>query len=528
MSLCERHCSTVEPAVHNFRDPGHRLAAHRAGQMNVIHIRSVKFDIFCDILLCFFRQFSSASDAFQVTAFAAPDRDRSTPVSVSGDRPVVDVFQPVSESLFTDEIREPVYAVVIGNQFVFQLGHFNVPAWFRVVDQRCTASPAVRVVMFHLFLGVDLVFCSQPLDDLYVQAVFHNESALPRSLGVFTLFIYRVHDRQIVASSCLVVVFTECRSRVYDTSTIFDGYVVCACYEESFLVRLDERHQLFVFHVFQVFSLHFLQHFVAAFSQDFVSEDLCNIKDLAFFISGNHLYFDIVDLRSYCQGYVGCQRPRSRRPCQEVFVSVFSLEFGCDGRYFDFFISLCYFVGSQSRSAARAVRQDLVSFVDHACLEEFLDDPPEGFYVVVVQRDVWMIQVDEVSHPLGHVAPHAFVREYGFSALFVEFFDTVFFDVLFAGHAQLFFDFDFYRKSVSIPACFSRNFITLHGLVAAHGVLQRSGDHVMDTRLAVSRWRSFIKDEWRHTLSCADTFSQQIFFFPFLSLLFLKLSDGLF
>ena len=47
MSLCERHCSAVEPAVHNLRDPGHRLAAHRAGQMHVIHIRSVQFDIFC-------------------------------------------------------------------------------------------------------------------------------------------------------------------------------------------------------------------------------------------------------------------------------------------------------------------------------------------------------------------------------------------------------------------------------------------------------------------------------------------------
>ena len=105
-----------------------------------------------------------------------------------------------------------------------------------------------------------------------------------------------------------------------------------------------------------------------------------------------------------------------------------------------------------------------------------------SFYVVVVQRDIWVIQVDEISHPLRHLAPHAFVCEYGFPALFVEFFDAVFFDVLFAGHVQLFFDFDFYRKSVSIPACLSRYFISLHGLVTAHGVLQRSGDHVMYTR----------------------------------------------
>ena len=240
--LCERHCSAVEPAVHYFRYSRHRLAAVRACKMHVVNIRSVQFDVLSDVFLSFFNKFSSAAYAFQMAAFTSPDRDRCSPVSVSGYRPVVDVFEPVSESLFSYEIREPVDHVVVCNELILELCHFYIPARLSIVKERSAASPAVRIVVLHLFLRIDLVLCCEPLYYIYVKAVFHYESALPRSICVFALFIYRIHYRKIISPACVVVIFTESRCSVYDTCTVFDSYVVCACNEECFLVRSDERH----------------------------------------------------------------------------------------------------------------------------------------------------------------------------------------------------------------------------------------------------------------------------------------------
>ena len=119
MLLCERHSSTVEPAVHNFRYPCHRLATYRACQMYIINIRSVQLDILGNILLCLFHQLSTASDTLQMSAFASPDRNRCAPVSVSGNCPVINVFEPVAESLLSYEIREPVNCIVVCHKLIF-------------------------------------------------------------------------------------------------------------------------------------------------------------------------------------------------------------------------------------------------------------------------------------------------------------------------------------------------------------------------------------------------------------------------
>ena len=158
--------------------------------------------------------------------------------------------------------------------------------------------------MGNLFLGINLVFSCQPFDDVYVKSIFHNESSCPRSFCIFTLFIYRIYYRQVVSSSCVVVVFTECRCCMNYTCTILDCNVICACHEERFLVRRDKRHQLFILNILQILALHLFDDFIVFCSENLVCKNPGNVEHLALFISCSHLHFNIINVRTYCQGYV--------------------------------------------------------------------------------------------------------------------------------------------------------------------------------------------------------------------------------
>ncbi len=500
MLLSERHSPTVEPAVDNIRDAVHGLAAFRALEVDVIHIRTMQFDGFVDVFDGFFDQFFPGAGGFQMAAFAPPDVQRSAPVTASGDGPVIQVFQPVAETLFTHEIREPVDLVVFPDQYILDLGHFDVPAGLSIIQQRCLAAPAMRIVMHHLLLGEELAFLSQPFDDLRV--CIHNELTFPGGGQVFAVFCYGVHHLDPVSPAGIVVVFTEGAGGVNNAGTVFRGDVICAGHEEGFPFNLHEGHQLFIFLVFQVLALHFFQDFIFTL-QNGRSQSFRQVIDIAVFVF--HLH--IVHFRAHCHANVGGQGPGGGGPCQEVFAfCALLLEAHSGGLGFDLLIAQGYFVGSQSRSAPRTVRQDLVSFIDESFFEELVQDPPGGFDVVIVQSDIGVFQVYQITHSLGHLSPLSFVSEDGFPALFIEFRDAVFFDLRLGGDPQLLFHFDLYRQSVGVPTGLPLDLITLHGLVSQDGVLQGPGHNVVDARLAVGSRRSFIEHEGRHVCPGLDAF----------------------
>ena len=316
-----------------------------------------------------------------------------------------------------------------------------------------------------------------------------------------------------------------------DAGTVFCGNVVHAGNDERrfVLVRYAERHQLFVFPVFHVTALEFFEHFVFVAREHFRCQSLGYIEDIALIVTGSHLDLDIIDVRADGQRDVGSQGPRGCRPREKIFVvGTFFLEFAGQGVDFDHLIPLCNFMGCQTGSAARAVRQDLVSLVDQAHIEGFFEDPPAGFDIIVIQRDIGVIHVSHISHAVGHIRPHIGIGENRFAALFVEFLDTVSFDILLAGESELLFYFDLDRESVGIPAAFSLDLIALHRLVTVDGVLQSSRHHVVDARLAVRRRRSFIEYERWRALTRGDAFVQQVFFFPFRDLFLLHFCNRFF
>ena len=354
--------------------------------------------------------------------------------------------------------------------------------------------------MLELLLSIDLVILCEIFDDIYIEAVFHDESALPRSLGIASPLIYRLQYCEVVLASAVVVVFTECRSCMNDTCTIFCGYIVHACYDECVLslFRYTERLDLFICPVLHIGALDLLNYFVLFFSECLICKSFCYPQEVAFILTGLHKALYIINIRSYSQSDVGSKCPRCCCPCKEVFIVMINSctsELACKSVDLDVLVALCYLVGSKSGSASRTVRQDLISFVDKSLVEGVLDDPPACFDVVVLVCDVRIVHVGEISHLVRHVCPHLCVLEYGFTALLIELSDTVLLDILLAAESQLLLYFDLYRKSVSVPAAFSLDLESLHGLVSVDRVLEGSSHHVVDARLAVSCRRSFIENE---------------------------------
>src|SRR5690554_6068972 len=108
--LCKRHGSGVKPCVDHLVGSLHVSSALFAGQMNCIDVGLVKLNILWYVL-AFFLQFFDGTDTLFMTALTFPDWQWCSPVSVSGDTPVNDVFQELTHSTGSYVIRIPVDAV---------------------------------------------------------------------------------------------------------------------------------------------------------------------------------------------------------------------------------------------------------------------------------------------------------------------------------------------------------------------------------------------------------------------------------
>ena len=124
-----------------------------------------------------------------MAAFTLPYRKRSSPVTVSGKSPVLNVFQPVAEASFSDALRNPVDGVVVADQILFYCSHADEPGLTCVVDQRSIASPAVWVAVLKQRRIKQKILVLECLQNGHI--CFLTESACPRSfLCHLTFFVY--------------------------------------------------------------------------------------------------------------------------------------------------------------------------------------------------------------------------------------------------------------------------------------------------------------------------------------------------
>ena len=131
-----------------------------------------------------------------------------------------------------------------------------------------------------------------------------------------------------------------------------------------------------------------------------------------------------------------------------------------------------------------------------------------------------MVKVYEITHLLGQRAPFSSKLHHVFTTfLVVIFHGDVFLAlvVVYIGfrNTQLFFYTQFYGQSMCVPSSLTMHLESLHRLVAIEGVLDASGQYVVNARMPVCRRRTLVEYELGTTLSFLDTSEKDILLFPF-------------
>ena len=175
-------------------------------------------------------------------------------------------------------------------------------------------------------------------------------------------------------------------------------------------------------------------------------------------------------------------------------------------------------------SAARAVRNYLVSLVEQVFVKNLLEGPPFGFDKIIMIGDVRMIHICPESDDIRELSPHTFILPDGFLALLDEGLYSVLFNCFLAFDTDDLFDLDLYRQSVCVPAGFSRNQFALHGVVSRDHVLDDSGQNVADVRLSVRCRRPVKEHIGRTVFALVDALLENVIFFPEFGGFFLPLN----
>ena len=161
-----------------------------------------------------------ASDGFLMSAaFALPDIQRSSPITVTGNCPVLNVLQPVAKTALADGLRNPVDGIIIADQILLDRCLADIPALSCVINQRGITSPAMRIFMLEFRCVKQLALRIQILDNLRI-CLFNKDSCIRSLFGKFTLAIDKLYKWEVIISANLGIVLTKCRCDMNDTGTV--------------------------------------------------------------------------------------------------------------------------------------------------------------------------------------------------------------------------------------------------------------------------------------------------------------------
>ena len=417
MMLCKWHCSRVKPAVNHLRYTMHRFSTNRTCNGNLINIWAMQFHRFCSLVTAHLKQFLTASDGMHMTALTLPDIQRSSPVTVSGNTPVLNIFQPVAETSFSDTLRNPVNGVVVADQVILHCSHLDKPGFTCIVNQWCITSPAVWIIMLKLRSIKQQSFCFQIFQYFRISAL-HIRIFLHLCFGRFcshsckwsfrshtSFLIYKFYKRKVVLTSYTSIILTKCRCDMNDTGTIGHSYIIITDYIMCFLVLFlcffgSTLIQCHIFFIFQVSSFVSFQNFISRliilcqFAQNFVQKCLCHV----IYITVCSFHFAICVRRVHTKCYVRRQRPRCCGPCQEIGIFPYNLETHYCRTLFYCLISLCHFLCRQRSSTTRAVRNNLKPFIQKSFVPDLFQCPPLRLNIIVMIRNIRVIHISPETY----------------------------------------------------------------------------------------------------------------------------------
>ncbi len=475
-------------------------------------------------------QFFSRADADSLAAVRAlPYRKRCAPVSVAGERPVLNILQPVAKASLAHGRRNPVDHLVVAHKIVSDCRHLDEPGLACVIDERRIASPAVRIIVLNLRGSKEQTSLSEVLQHLGIAAdcalvdlVLCGLAAHARKLACLGLHaavvIHHLYEGRIISAADPRIIFTEGRGNMYDARAVCHGDIVVGIDKESFLVLLRHRVcgtliERLIFPVFEIFSFVALQDLVSGFALRILllvfrqrpENGICKRRGNIIGIAVDALYLHILVVRVDAERDIGRKRPRRCGPCQEICILPLRLEADDGGAVLDLLVALCYLMGGEGRSAGRAVRNDLESLIKKPLLPDLLQCPPLGLNIVIIIGDIGVLHVGPEANLIGELLPHPLVFPHGLLALLDEGFDPVLLDLILSLDSDLLLDLELDRQTVGVPSGLSGHLLTLHGVVAGDHVLDDTCLDVADVGLAVGSRRSIIEHVNRMTFILLDT-----------------------
>ena len=155
-----------------------------------------------------------------MTAGALPNIQRSSPITVTADAPILYVLQPLAKTAPADGIWNPVNGIIVGNQLLLYSSHLDEPGLTSVVNQWSITAPAVWIAMLKLWCLEELASSLQIIQNQWICIL--NKGAWPISiLSHIALGINKLHERHIICTTNSSIVLTKGWGSMNNTSTIF-------------------------------------------------------------------------------------------------------------------------------------------------------------------------------------------------------------------------------------------------------------------------------------------------------------------
>ena len=456
MPLRKRHGARIEPTVNDFWHTMHFLAAIGAFDRDFIDVRTMQLNIIRTVITEAL-EFFNGTDDMLVTAFALPYRQRRAPVTVAREPPVLHMLEPVAETALADGFRDPVDCLVVGHEFVLDCRHLDEPGRERIIEQRRIAAPAMRIAVREFRCLEELALLLEIVKDHGI-GLLDEDTRPSRLCRQLALAVDEIDKGDIIVAADAVIVFTKGRSHVDDARAVFRRDVIITRDDERLLAGfclfchscVGKRIKRLVFLVLEILALAFAEDFTFSFHTFKYGIDQCFCQDV---YRAVHAYLDVIDFRIDAECEIRRQRPRRRRPGEEIRIFALDLELDHGRTLRDVLVALSHLVRGKRRAAARAIRDNLIALIEQALIPDFLQCPPLGLDEVVFIGDVRVFHIRPETDDLGELLPHALVLPDGFAALLDERLDAVFLDLLLAVDADSLLDLDSTgRPCVSQPA----------------------------------------------------------------------------